>query len=434
MKRPDAVVVGAGAAGLAAAVELARSGRRVLVLEARDRAGGRIDTHRDAGWPIPLEGGAEFEHGVVPATEALFRGRHTWRRELDEGHYQGDGRRLRSAKAEWEKAMQLLEALPTRGRDRSYDELRREPWWRARASTPTQSLARQFVEGFNASDAGEASVISLGRQTQASARVEGDRIFHIVGGYDRIVAKLVDRLLRLGGELRLGACVRRITWRRRAVELVGSGPAGDAFAPIRAPAAVLSLPVGVLQAARGERGAVRFLPSLPIEKRTAINALKMGPVVKMLLRFRRLPLPMQRRNVVFLHVPGAVVPTFWRAGSRDVPILVGWSAGPAATQLPADERSRLRVALAALAKGLCMPRAALAADLEGWRIFDWQADPFSRGAYSYVAAGAPDAPSRLAAPVDDTLFFAGEATHVVAGTVHGALESGQRAARELSGR
>jgi monoamine oxidase len=293
-------------------------------------------------------------------------------------------------------------------------------------------LARQFIEGFNASDAGEVSVLSLGRQTQAAAQVEGDRIFHIVGGYDRIVAKLIDRLRHLGGELRLGACVRRITWRRHAVELVGRGPAGDAFAPIRAPAAVLSLPLGVLQAAPSEPGAVRFLPSLPMEKRTAIHGLKMGPVVKMLLRFRRMPLPIQRRHVVFLHVPGALVPTFWRAASADVPILVGWSAGPAAIRLPADDRSRLRIALAALAKGLCLARTALSADLEGWRIFDWQADPFSRGAYSYVCAGAPDAPSRLAAPVDETLFFAGEATHVAAGTVHGAIESGRRAARELS--
>src|SRR5262249_42853106 len=76
---PDVVVVGAGVAGLTAAAEVARAGRRVLVLDARDRPGGRIDTHRLPGWPIPIEGGAEFEHGVIPLIDAFFRGERGWR-------------------------------------------------------------------------------------------------------------------------------------------------------------------------------------------------------------------------------------------------------------------------------------------------------------------------------------------------------------------
>ncbi|HEY3592315.1 MAG TPA: NAD(P)/FAD-dependent oxidoreductase, partial [Polyangiaceae bacterium] len=309
------------------------------------------------------------------------------------------------------------------------------PSWRARADDKTQRLARLFVEGFNAADAKKVSSVWLACQNDASEQVDGERLFHLRHGYDRIVETLVERLLRAGGELRFGVEVRRIAWGRRVVDIAARRAMGDSLPPIRGRVALITLPVGVLQAQPGERGAVRFSPALPAEKRTAIRALPMGPVVKFLLRLQRVPPPIARHGITFLHVPAAPVPTFWLAGPEDVPVLVGWCAGPAVAKLPLDESSRLRAAIASLAKGLCMPRSAVARELEAWRIFDWQREPFSRGAYSYVAAGALDAPARLAAPLDDTLFFAGEATHPQdAGTVHGAIASGQRAAREIADR
>ena len=64
---------------------------------------------------------------------------------------------------------------------------------------------------------------------------------------------------------------------------------------------------------------------------------------------------------------------------------------------------------------------------------DWSADPFSRGAYSYVAVGGGEARATLGAPVEQTLFFAGEATSTdgQGGTVNGAIESGERAAAAI---
>src|SRR5262249_2380275 len=69
-------------------------------------------------------------------------------------------------------------------------------------------------------------------------------------------------------------------------------------------------------------------------------------------------------------------------------------------------------------------------ELEAAYVHDWLSDPFSRGAYSYVTAGAQSARRELAAPIRDTLFFAGEATDPEGGTVTGALHRGERAARE----
>jgi len=81
---------------------------------------------------------------------------------------------------------------------------------------------------------------------------------------------------------------------------------------------------------------------------------------------------------------------------------------------------------------LAVPRRELEQKLDAWTSHDWRADPFARGAYSYIGVGGNDAPRALARPVDGTLFFAGEATNgAEIGTVAGALSSGRRAAREV---
>jgi monoamine oxidase len=436
----DVVVLGAGIAGLSAADWLARRGHRVLVLEARDRVGGRIDTRHQAGWPLPLEAGAEFMHGLPPALERLRRELGLVRREVVQRHAQGDGRRLRAAGRAWAAAGKLLEALPRAGPDRSYARLRRERGWQRLADARTHQLALAFVEGFNAAPAEKVSAISLGQQTEASARVEGDRLFRLVGGYGPLVAGLAARAVRAGASQRLGAVVHRIVWRRGQVEIHARSALGAPLPGEIARAAIVALPAGVLRGPPGAPAGVRFSPSLPPGKRAALAGVRMGPVIRVLLRFRRLPGPLRERGFTFLHGRSGTFPTFWRAGADDEPVLVGWAAGPAAEALAgADEPTRVQAALVSLGRTLRLGTGAsawraVATELEGWRVFDWQADPFARGAYSYLAPGALDAPALLAAPVAGTLFFAGEATHTAGatGTVHGAIETGTRAAAEAA--
>jgi monoamine oxidase len=90
-------------------------------------------------------------------------------------------------------------------------------------------------------------------------------------------------------------------------------------------------------------------------------------------------------------------------------------------------------ALDSLSRMFGLERERLADLLAAWYTRDWQADPFARGAYSYIPVGGLDAPRLLARPIEDTLFFAGEATDLEGqnGTVHGAMASGQRAAIEI---
>jgi monoamine oxidase len=113
---------------------------------------------------------------------------------------------------------------------------------------------------------------------------------------------------------------------------------------------------------------------------------------------------------------------------------VGWAGGPAAKRLlKLSPAARRACAVRSLAEILQVKPAALKKAVAGWLSHDWTHDPFSRGAYSFTAAGADDGAEQLSEPVQDTIFFAGEATADGAevGTVHGALRSGIRAAREV---
>ncbi len=406
----DVVVIGAGAAGLAAARRLRAAGRTVAVVEARARVGGRVWTVRD-GWPIPVEAGAEFVHGRPPALWALLRAAHLRLGRVPDQHLLRRGGRLGDGGGAFGAVQELLGGGAGDG-DRAIAAVL------SRAPPSVRGLATAFVEGFHAADPKRASARSIADQQAAAEREGGDALYRVLDGYDR----LMEHLARgLGDALVLGAAVREVRWRRRAVEVGARSPLGRRLAPVRARAAIVTLPLGVLQA-----GAVRFAPSLP-EKRRAADALAMGAVVKVVLRLRR------RCDFAFVHDPGAPIPTWWTPRPHRAPLVVGWAGGPAARALARDgEAAILDGAVASLARTLGHRRAALAADFVAGRVFDWRADPFARGAYSWVPVGAVDAPRALAAPVEDTLFFAGEATDADGhtGTVHAALESGVRAAAE----
>ncbi len=395
-RRVDAIVIGAGVAGLAAAQALQRAGLEVLVLEARDRAGGRIHTLRLPGWPVPLEAGAEFVHGEPPALLELADGDA---RKVRGVHYQ---RGLVDGDALWQRVMEKLDGLPAR-RERSVADAFGTLRWRLRTSAEERRMAAAFIEGFNAAPLPRASVKAIRQQTEAAERIGGDEAFRLPGGYDQVVKRLARGL-----RIELGSVVRQVRWSKRGVEV-------DGRSAVRA---IVTLPLGVLQART-----VAFEPRLPAWKERAIDALAMGAVVKVALRFAK---PLWPDDLAFLHVPGAPVPTFWRPLPSKAPVIVGWAASRAAHAL--RRRDAVAAAVASLSDGLGRRVRPLDA-----RAFDWQADPLSRGAYSWVPVGGLDAPAALAMPAGECLHFAGEATDVGGdpGTVHGALATGARAAHEI---
>jgi monoamine oxidase len=127
-------------------------------------------------------------------------------------------------------------------------------------------------------------------------------------------------------------------------------------------------------------------------------------------------------------------PTWWTTLTEKLPFLVGWAPFRAAEALAGKDKSFvIEQSLNTLHRLLGVSVQELEGLLEHAYFHDWQTDPFSRGAYSYGKVGGDGMSEALARPIDNTLFFAGEATDVSGhnGTVHGAIASGNRAAAEI---
>lgn len=428
--RTDVVIVGAGASGLAAARELTRRRIRVLVLEAMDRVGGRVHTVMQRPWNVPVELGAEFVHGIPKAFVKELRRAKAQVKEIPAEHFQLHGTRIEFAD---ETFVQALEKLSEAGDDdRSahafFEDAKQE------LDDDALELLVHYVEGFYAARADEVSVASLAHAEQAGAEIDGERVFRVMRGYDGFLWQLADELR---DSLRLSTPVEQLEWRRGGVIAHAKTLNGDAL-ELHARAALVTASVGALQA-----GKVRFSPALA-EKAKAWDALRMGPIFKIALTFDRAfwaekfaPKELRKagRHFGFIHAQGEVWPTWWTLRPFDAPILTGWAAGPAADALlKLTPEERLRAALTSLSKPFRIAPEVLSQWLRSHLITDWQANEYVRGGYIYVPVGARDAPARLAEPVEDTLFFAGEATNLEGreGTVDGAFDTGLRAAEEIA--
>lgn len=412
------IVVGAGVAGLAAAKRLADSGNQVIVLEARDRIGGRIHTLRDAGFPIPVELGAEFIHGKPKPVWDIVRAGNLVIGSLEGDNWCSHGRVLKKCNDFWPRWERVADQVK-RGKsypDRSFHDFLAG----LNFDAETKSAATEFVEGFNAARSELISTHYLAQAQDTADRISGDMQFRILAGYDSVVDGLSHLDPKIA-EIHLGTAVRKIEWKPGSVRIRG----------FEADRAIVTLPLGVLQSGR-----VRFIPELR-EKENAARQLVMGRVVKVILRFTSAFWEERGlENLSFLHARDERVPTWWTVRPIADPILVGWAGGPPADGMALKGKDYIvDAAIASLASALKMNTASVEALLSAFAVADWQADPFSLGAYSYIPVGAIVAPMKLAEPVADTLFFAGEATAADgdSATVHGAINSGYRAAEEVLG-
>jgi monoamine oxidase len=396
----DVLVIGAGAAGLAASAELARAGRSVLVVEARDRIGGRCLTRRLPGLPVPVELGAEFIHGRPEATFSLLRKANIAAVDSTRTQLVALDGKLQSVNI-FAQAQRVARQAP-KGRDVSF----RAFLARQRLPKLARTLATMMVQGFDAADPGRASAREIVEEWSSGGL--GVSQPRPQGGYGPLLEFLASE-----ASVQLNTVVQAIRWSRSSVEVRGTfrGEPWSAWAP----RAVITVPIGVL-------------PSLVKEKREALAKLESGPVVRVALAFREAFWEKQHPGIAFFHSPDAPFPTFWTPLPLHAPLLTCWAGGPKAARLTGSpEKTLLKQALASVRSVLPdvqEPKAYL--------LHDWQADPFARGGYSYVKVGGTGAREKLATPLEETLFFAGEATDTEhSGTVGGALASGIRAAKEV---
>ena len=440
--RVDVAVIGAGAAGLAAARRLSLAGLRICVLEARERVGGRIVTVRDSAFPSPVELGAEFIYGRPRPLTRFLRAARLRMKQQPAEHWGLFDRALRPVNDELLRVPELL--LESGRADRSLPDFLEDPRTRRRWSKLVRDLAAMVGEGEYAGPIAPVSAAALSRmEAAAAARFEGIPLFRILDGFDALSSWMAADLSHESGELLVNAVVEEVRWSGRWVRIQARTRTGHPLPRVDARCAIVTLPLGVLAAKAPAEGAVRFVPELD-DKMRAVGRLATGAVFKLALRFRRpfwgYQAPRRRKGrrrlppFSFAHGRGLFVPTWWTPLPFEVPVLMGWSGGASADALAGvDERELLLRALRSLQGIFQFDAGELESELEAWRIHDWKSDPYARGGYCIIPVGELDAVEELARPVKDRLFFAGEATHVAGreGTVHGAIETGERAAEEV---
>jgi monoamine oxidase len=419
--RSDVLVIGGGVAGLAAAVRLAEAGRRVTLLEARARLGGRVYTVLDPTDGHPIELGAEFVQGAsTDLLQILHRARIPLR-VVPEEHRRVTQPRTKRFPDVDSLAERLLES--TLLRDIPVAQAIRQ----ARTDFTSEEIEAltDYLEGFHTADLERFGTAGLA-ENQAAVDRDGPRVVRLEGGYGKLVSALEARLDPNLVRVQTETIVTGLRWKTGEVAVEARHPDGDTI-ELTGSQAVLTVPLGVLKAFN--------LDPLPTGWPEALGSLEMGVARRVDFRFdtawwMELDLPPS----TFVHGRGQPFPVWWTTEPPALPFLTGWVGGPPAQVMAGrtqDEVARLALQSAASIYGQTVSQ--LQSRVRAVYTHDWSSDPFSQGAYSYGGVGALAARETLRRPVAGTLFLAGEALagDGVNATVSGALTSGLQAAAAL---
>ncbi len=436
----DCAVIGAGAAGLAAARDLRCADKNFVLLEARGRVGGRVFTYRDSAVATPIELGAEFLHGSTPETDTIIGEARLTTVEVVGEHWQAHDGQFSRVEDFWRDVDRVLGKLNEHQTpDRSFADFLSERAQRKtkRKHQRARELATEFVQGFHAANPALVSERWLAQVGDPGDSPEESRMGRVVEGYDRVTAHLAREVFDI---VALNTVVERIEWAEGLVTVYSRGVDGSEREPIHARSVIVTVPIGVLRAEPPEPGAIHFEPEVPV-LRECMAKIEMGSVLRTVFAFTERfwerglgdePDDGALASLSFLHSRGATVPVWWTLFPLRAPVMVGWVGGPPAAALcalPDDEIARR--SLRDLAGHLGTGEERLDELVVGSWTHNWERDPYARGAYSYAAVGGSGAARRLSRPVASTIFFAGEATDTGghSGTVEGALATGRRAAR-----
>jgi len=421
----DVIIVGAGAAGLICARDLRARGRSVMVLEARARLGGRIHTLEHFETPVEL--GAEFIHSCAPEYLREFRDAKLPFVDLSENRYQFHGGKLVQHKGLMEDLHKISQRL---GKNLKDDRPMARFLETHHVKPSLKPLYRTYLEGFHAADVEKLSEKALALLEQEEPDdLNGVEQFRPLYGYAPLVKHWAGGDADRSEWLQLESVVKNIRWKKHEVTVEG-----PSFPALRARRLVITVPISVLKRQHHLSG-IHFDPE-PKDLSEALAGVHMGDVERLTMEFEtRFWEDLTDKPISFIQAgPSEYFPTWWTQIPRRTPFLTAWQGGPKAREIaewPVEKQ--LSTALKTLAKFTGKSQGFLKKQLKSYHIHNWASDPYSFGAYSYIAVNGLAKIKKLARPFDDTLFFAGEATAPGSSqaTVHGAVYSGARAARQV---
>jgi monoamine oxidase len=434
----DAVVIGAGFAGLSAALALGASGLRVVVLEAGSRPGGRALTDYELRRGGPVELGAQMIHGRRAVTHDWVRkwGLHARIYPVMPRSRIVVGRRV--GRYPWfafpfhpvvglRAAVQARYLVPSRMQSYTGPDVSLEQYL---DSHPVRPGARRILELLHAhvyaADPDSIGVKGPSSEDRASVETLGYTNFQMAEGYSALVERVAASL---GERLRLGMPVVSVETTRTGVRVRARVADAGAEEEYRAPAAVVTVPLGVLKA-----GGISFDPPLPERKQRAIDRIAVADAFALHLRVRGGT--MRQRLGDFAMLWGGTPSSFYRPGvglRGATEVVSAFTVGREARRLASLTVPEIVEATQREWESV-VPSGVTLGKVEAATVHLWRKDPWFRGAYSFLPPGATLSDrADLAASVSNRLFFAGEATDLrgQSATVAGAIDSGRRVAEEV---
>ena len=417
----DAIVIGAGISGLAAAHKLMAEGLNVLVLEARDRLGGRIHTDHRLGFPVDL--GASWAHDlpnnpIAHEKEKFNLKLFPFSNLLDQFHehitYGADSKKLTPQNLEKIKLFvhDFFQGLASQLPDINVATLLEHFSEPALSPDELKEVKRWLATLMCCWTGAEPDKTSV--SLWVNMENEGEMAY-VVNGYDRLINFLAEGLA-----IHLQSEVTRILYGSDVISVCTKSDIYEAHKVI------VTLPIGVLQNHK-----LHFSPELPPTKTNAIHTIGTGLLDKAVLHFPYCFWDQEVLSIQCFPHEGERIPVYVNYHALlQKPVLIAFYAGDVAKQIEQmDIKQQEDIFLAPLRRiygGKYVAPLSITSTL-------WHEDPYARGAYSYLPRGKkPDCFDQLAESVDDKLFFAGEATDARMGaTVHGAYLTGLRAASGL---
>lgn len=427
MDKTDIIIVGAGAAGLMAAYTLAKAGKTVKLLEARNRLGGRIHTY-DGKYEL----GAEFVHGNLPVTLGLLKEAGIATTGVNFEMWQHHGGKLQQSDEFVEGWDKLMEKLNTLEEDVPLHDFLQQYF----AGDQYAKMSRQvenYVSGYDTANPKDVSAFALRNEW---SHEDEDAQYRVTGGYGAMIAYLAKTVTDLGNEIVTGYAVNEIVWKKGHVKVTtvdGSIHHADKV--------VVAVPLGILQANEHWEGALKFSPGLK-EQSEAIGNIGFGSVIKILLEFDEIfweDDAISKKVGADLSTMGFLfsdeeIPTYWTQAPAHKSLFTGWIGGPPAfAKKDLSDEEILELTLISLSNIFGLSAEGLNNKLIYWHVANWTAEPFTYGSYAYDKVGSAEARSILHQPVEETIYFAGEYLYdgTAMGTVEAALVSGKNVAKML---
>ena len=416
-KQKHIIIIGAGAAGLIAAKELSSRGYGITILEDAEKAGGRMCTSSQNKFGMPVEPGAEFIHGNLQLTLQLLKEANIKYTPINGKmvHFTNEKiKRHDDLDKHWDELMEQIDELKE---DMTIDDFLNKYFGDEKYEQLRQSV-QGFAEGFDLADTAKAAIIPLKKEWAHEEEAQ----YRIDGGYIKLTEYLVETCLKNKVNIQYDCFVETINWKNDDVTITTIDNR-----TFTAQKLIITVSAGMLQS-----GKIDFIPAIPAYMK-AVNDIGFGSVIKILLQFKDQFWKKKSKGAGFI-LSNETIPTWWTQLPDENTLLTGWLGGPKAyAHKNTSPEEIIQLSLQSLSSIFDYRVEELQENLLHAEVYNWSNDKCSLGGYSYSTLSSAEAKQVLNTPLENTIYFSGEATYEgdAQATVEAALQSGMYAASSI---